>query len=84
MTDHIVFCRFIFIFFKKLCRSRKCDLRNVLFYLFGCHTKTVIDKFHCLFFRIDNYFDLCLIIFGKFIFSHHIKLFQLRNRIAAI
>ena len=42
VADHIVFCRLVLQEFR---RAGECDLRNILFYLFGCHTKTVIDEF---------------------------------------
>ena len=48
MTDHLVICCLIFIFFKELCCSGKCNLCNVFFYLIGSHTNTIINEFQGL------------------------------------
>ena len=57
MTDHIVLCRLVLIFLKEFCRSGERDLCDILFYLFGCHTKPVIGEFQRLLFRVHLYLD---------------------------
>ena len=84
MSDHLIICRFIFIFLKELGCSGKCDLCDIFFYLFRSHSQTIINKLQRLLFRIHQYLDLAFVIVRKLIFSHHIQLFQLRDRIAAI
>ena len=73
MTDHVVFCRLVFVFLKKLCRTGECDLRDILFHLFGRHTKSVVGELQRLLFRIHFYLDRRFVIIRQLIFSHHIQ-----------
>ena len=84
MTDDLILVGLVLIFLHKLCCAGESDLGNVLLYLIRCHTKTVIDKLHGFGFRIDDNLDLCLVIIGKLIFAHHLKLFQLGDRVTAV
>ena len=84
VSNHLIVCCLVFIFLKELCCTGKCDLSNILLNFLSCHTKSVIDKLHCFLFWIDNYFNLRFIIFREFIFSHHVQLFQLSDRITSV
>ena len=84
VTDDLIFVCLILILIQEILRTGKCDLVDILVYLFLGHTKSVIDKLHCLLFRVDNYFNLRFVSFRKLIFSHHIQLFQLCDRITSV
>ena len=74
MTDHLIIRCFILIFLKKLCGTGKSDLCDIFFYFISSHTKTIIDEFQSLLFRVYNNLDLSFIIIRKCIFSHHVQL----------
>ena len=84
VSDHIILCCLIFIFFKELCCSGKCDLCNVFFYFIGCHSKTIICKFQSLFFWIDFNFDRRFIIIRQLVFTHHIQFLQFCDCITSV
>ena len=84
MSDHIILCRFIFIFLKELCRTGKSNLCDILFHLVCSHTETVIDELHRLLFRVDNNFNLRLVSLRELILAHHVQLLELRDRIASV
>ena len=84
MADHVVLCRLVLIFFQELGGAGKSNLSNILFHFIRRHSKTVINKFHSLLFWIYDNFDLRSISLRKFIFSHHIQLFQFCDRITSV
>ena len=84
MSDHIVFRRLVLILLKELGGAGESDLCDILFHFIRGHAESVIDKLHGLLFRIDDHFDLRLISFREFIFSHHIQFLQLRDRVASV
>ena len=84
VSDDLVICCLVFIFGKELSCAGKSDLSNVLLYFVCCHTKTCIDKFQGLLFRINDYMNLCLVIIWKCILSHNIQLLQLGDGVTAI
>ena len=84
VSDHVVLSRLVLILLKELCRTGEGDLRDIFFYFLGCHSKSVVDKLHRLLFRIDDDLDLRLVALRELILSHHVQLFQLRDRIAPV
>ena len=84
MSDDLIFVSLIFIFLQKLCRTGKCDLSNIFFHLISGHTKTGINEFQCLLFRIHDHLDLVLVSFRECILTHNLQFFQFGNGITSI
>ena len=84
MSDDVILVRLILIFFKKCCRTGKCNLGDVLLHFLSGHTETGIDEFHGLLIRIDKNPDRILELVRILIFSHHLQLVQLRYSITAV
>ena len=84
VPDDLVFARLVLIFFKKISSAGKRDAVNVFLHLVRRHTESVIDKSNRFLLGIDEYLDLLLVIIRKRRLSHHVQLFQLRYRIAAV
>ena len=84
MTDDLIIVCLVLIFLYEIGGTGKSDLINVFLHLIGCHSQTVIDELKCLVLRIADYLNLWLVILGKSILSHHIKLLKLCDGITTI
>ena len=84
MTDNLVAVCLVLILLNKLGRTRKSNLRNVLFYLFRGHADSVITKTNRLLFRLNRNRYSPLKVRRLRPLSDKRKLLQFRYRIGCI
>ena len=84
MTDDLISIGIIFIFFNKICGTRKSYLCNVFFYFFRCHTKAIIDELHGLILCADDHFHFSLVIIRHSVITDQCQLLQFRNGITSV
>ena len=73
MTDDLIFVCLILILIQEILRTGKCDLVDILVYLFLGHTKSVIGKGNGLLVWVYRYLDLVLEILRLFVLTHQLQ-----------
>ena len=84
MPNNLIAVSFILVFFNKIRRTGKSNLRNILFYFFLRHTDTVILKANGFCIRIHNNAYSTFIVCRLLPFGNQGKLLQLSYRIGSI
>ena len=84
VADDLIIVGLVLVFVQEGFRAGESNVIDILPDLVRRHAKAVIDDLNLSAVRIQNHVDPCLVIICKLGLTHHLKLLQLRNRVAAV